>query len=79
MAELVRARIGDVEKNVGAAFAKVYDLETLDEPTARPDGSPRATTRKDGRRAKNKTTVDQSATAKKAATKPASTAEEATE
>lgn len=80
MPDLVRVRLDGVEKNVGKAFAAKHGLTVLDEPTQNGDGSLRGSTRKNGRRAKPKTTVDQSATAKKkAASKPASTAEEATE
>lgn len=79
MADLVRARLGRVEKNVGKSFAEQHDLDVLDEPTRNPDGTLRATTRSGGRRAKKKTTVATSAAAKeKAAATPASTAEEAT-
>ena len=66
--ELVRVRIGDIEKNVGRRFAEAHDLTVLDEPTANPDGSLRGTTRKGGRRAKKKTTVAEAAAAKKAVT-----------
>lgn len=76
MPELVRVRIGGVEKNVGKAFAAKHDLTVLDEPTTKGDGSPRETTRKNGRRAKPKTTVDDSATAKKAAVASAPKTEE---
>ena len=76
MAELVRVQIGDVEKNIGADFAAIHDLTVLDEPTSKGDGSPRPATRKNGRRAKPKTTVDASATAKKAAVTSAPTTEE---
>lgn len=67
MADLVRARLGRVEKNVGKSFAEMHNLDVLDEPTSNPDGTYRATTRSGGRRAKKKTTVDDSASAKKAA------------
>lgn len=67
MADLVRARLGDVEKNVGAAFAKIHKLEVLDEPTVKGDGSLRPTTRRGGRPAKSKTSVSAKAAEKKAA------------
>lgn len=67
MSGLVRVRLDGVEKNVGAAFAEKHGLEVLDEPTARPDGSVRPTTRKGGRREKPKTTVAEQVAVKKAA------------
>jgi hypothetical protein len=77
MPDLVRVTIGKVEKTVGATFAESKGLDVLkDEPTTRPDGRPRETTRTGGRRMKPKTTVAKKAAAKKAATK-AETAEEA--
>lgn len=76
MPDLVRVRIGDIEKNVGKAFAEANDLTVLDEPTTNRDGSLRGTTRKDGRPVKKKTTVDSSAAAKKAAVTSAPTTEE---
>lgn len=79
MSDLVRVRVGDVEKNVGRAFAESVGLEVLDEPTHRPDGRPRQTTRVGGRRIKKRTSVAKSAAEKKAAARPAETAEEATE
>lgn len=77
MPDLVRVRINGYEKNVGATFAENKELEVIDEPTHRPDGQPRATTRTGGRRVKPKTTVAKKAAEKKAAEKPAETAEEA--
>lgn len=65
MAELVRVRIGDVEKNVGAEYAEINGLTVLDEPTTNSDGTPRAETRKDGRPAKPRTTVAAAAAQKK--------------
>lgn len=76
MADLVRVRIGDIEKNVGKAFAEANDLTVLDEPTTNGDGTLRAETRAGGRRAKPKTTVAKSAAAKKAAVTSAPTTEE---
>jgi hypothetical protein len=77
--DLVRVKINGFEKNVGADFAKNKELEVLkDEPTHRPDGQLRATTRTGGRRVKKKTTVAKTAAEKKAASsEPAKTAEEA--
>lgn len=66
--ELVRVRVGDVEKNMGRSLAEASsDVTVLDEPTRNPDGSLRRETRKNGRPPKKKTTVAESATAKKAA------------
>lgn len=65
MAELVRVRIGSVEKNVGAEYAEIHKLTVLDEPTTNDDGTPRAETGKDGRPAKTRTTVDEAAKSKK--------------
>lgn len=67
MPDLVRAVVGDIEKNVGRAFAEAKGLEVLDEPTTRPDGSLRPTTRVGGRRVKPKTTVEAEAKKKPAA------------
>lgn len=67
MADLVRVRIGDFEKNVGKAFAEAKGLEVLEEPTTNGDGSLRGTTRAGGRRVKPKTSVAKKATEKKAA------------
>lgn len=79
MSDLVRVRIGDVEKNVGASFAELFSLEVLDEPTRRPDGSLRPPSRANGRPMKPKTSVADAAAAKqKKAPAPAtSTPEEA--
>lgn len=79
MSDLVRVRIGDVEKNVGASFAELFGLEVLDEPTRRPDGSLRPPSRANGRPMKPKTSVADAAAAKqKKAPAPAtSTPEEA--
>lgn len=81
MADLVRVRIGKVEKNVGRAFAESNELTILDEPTHRGDGTARGETRADGRRRKPKTSVAKAAAAKKeqAPAPVASTPEEATE
>lgn len=43
MTDLVRVRIGDVEKNVGAGYAAAHNLTVLDEPTHNPDGTVRRT------------------------------------
>jgi hypothetical protein len=79
MSDLVRVRLDGVEKNVGRAFAERFELEVLDEPTSRPDGTPRRTTRRRGRPMKPKTTVAKEAAAKleKAPDSVASTPEEA--
>lgn len=72
--ELVRVRVGDIEKNMGRSLAEASsDVTVLDEPTKKPDGSLRGETRKDGRPVKPKTTVAKKAAAKKAVTEPART------
>lgn len=71
MAELVRARIGGFEKNVGRAYAEAHGLEVLDEPTHDRGGAPRPTTRKGGRPVKPKTTVSHEADKKAAVIEPA--------
>lgn len=67
--DLVRVRIGDVEKNMGRAFAESLgdDVEILDQPTSTPDGRLREDTRHDGRPIKPKTSVATEAAAKKTA------------
>lgn len=75
MSDLVRVRIGGIEKNVGKAFAEINDLEVLDEPTTNRDGTLRGTTRKDGRPVKPKTSVAKKV-AEKAAVTSAPTNEE---
>lgn len=81
--KLVRVRLdGGFEKNVGAAFAENKGLEVLDEPTHRRDGTALPITRKNGRRAKKKTSVAEKAAEKKAASaesNPADTAKTAEE
>ena len=77
MTDLVRVKINGFEKNVGATFAEIKELDVLDEPTHRTDGQPRAMTRSGGRRVKPKTTVAKKAAEKKATTPEAKTAEEA--
>ena len=77
MPDLVRVKINGFEKNVGATFAEIKDLEVLDEPTHRPDGQPLRMTRTGGRRVKKRTTVAKKAAEKKATTTEAKTAEEA--
>lgn len=82
MADLVRVRLGGIEKNVGAAFAERFDLKVLDEPTRRPDGQMRGVTRSHGRAPKPKTSVAEAAAAKQDKKAPApatSTPEEANE
>lgn len=77
MSELVRVRLNGVEKNMSRAFAEGHGLEVLDEPTRRPDGQIRATTRLHGRPRKPKTSVSVEAAKKKATDVDASTPEEA--
>lgn len=66
MADLVRVRLGRVEKNMGRALAEASGAQVLDEPTHNRDGSLRATTRAGGRRVKPKTSVAIEAAKKKA-------------
>lgn len=63
MTDLVRAVLGDFEKNVGRAYAEAKGLKILDEPT-HVHGNPRRPTRK-GRPAKPKTSVAAEAAKKK--------------
>ena len=65
MSELVRVRLGDVEKSVGAEFAESNGLRVLDEPARFSDGRVRPTTRVNGRPKKPKTSVVEAAAAKK--------------
>lgn len=65
MSNLVRVRVGDVEFNVGAAFAEAENLTVLDESAYNDDGTPRGETGVGGRPRKYRTTVDEEA-AKKA-------------
>ena len=67
MAELVRALVGGVSKNVSRALAESAGLEVVDEPTHNPDGTVRAATTAQGRKPKPKTTVAKKAAEKKAA------------
>ena len=67
MSDLVRVRVGDVEKNVGRTFAEANELDVIDEPTHNPDGTLRGTTRANGRPRTQKTTVAKEAAARKAA------------
>lgn len=65
--ELVRVRIGDIEKNMGRSLAeRSKGVEILDEPVTNGDGTLRGTTRKDGRRMKPKVTVNEKAAKKTA-------------
>lgn len=64
MSDLVRVRDNDVEFNTTRALAKKRDYEVLDEPTHRPDGRPRPTTRRDSRPVKPRTTVSAEAAKK---------------
>ena len=79
---LVRARVGDREFNVGAAWAETHDLEVIDSPTHDDSGRPRGVTRTNGRPIKPRKSVDQAAAekgtkspAKKTAGKAATTAD----
>jgi len=65
--ELVRARIGDREVNVGRTYAESNHLEILNEPTHLDDGTPRPETRAGGRPVKPQTTVALATGSKKAA------------
>jgi hypothetical protein len=68
--ELVRVRVGDIEKNMGRSLAEASaDVTVLDEPVRNPSGSLRGETRKGGRPVKPKVTVKK-AVAKKAASAP---------
>lgn len=67
MADLVRVRLGDIEKTVGAALAQVKELDVLDEPARKPDGTVRSATSERGRRLKKRTTVKKEAARKRAA------------
>ena len=70
---LVRVRKGDLEFNVGTAFAEVHGLEVLDE-SAWHGGRPRPVTRKNGRPRKPKVSVAKKAAEKKAAAESAESA-----
>lgn len=72
MSDLVRARIGDVVKNVSPALAEMAGLEVLNEDIRRPDGTLRS------EEAAPQTPVDKKSADKKRA-EPAKAAEEATE
>lgn len=65
--ELVRVRVGDVEKNMGRSLAEASsDVEILaNESPRNPDGSLRRETRKNGRPPKKKTTVAEAAASRK--------------
>ena len=66
MADLVRVRFGNIEKNVGAEYAKQLELDVLeDEPTHNEDGTVRGETRASGRANKTRTTVNEAAATKK--------------
>ena len=67
MSGLVRVRENGFEHNTGAARAEAKGLTVLDEPTHRPDGSPRPATRAKGRPIKPRKSVDQAAAEKKSA------------
>lgn len=72
--ELVRVRVGDIEKNMGRSLAEASsDVTVLDEPVRNPNGSLRRETRSGGRPVKPKTTVAKKAAAKKAVTESART------
>lgn len=77
MADLVRVRVNGYEKSLGRAYAEAHGLEILDEPAVDGRGDTLPTTRRGGRKAKPKTTVDKAAEDKKAAvTESAPTKEE---
>jgi hypothetical protein len=66
MSDLVRVRANGVEFNAGRALAERKNWQVLDgEPTHRPDGRPRPTTRANGRPVKPKTSVAEAAAEKK--------------
>lgn len=67
MSDLVRVRVGGVEKNAGRAFAESVGLEVLEESAYNPDGTTRRTTRVGGRPMKNRTSVAKKASEKQAA------------
>lgn len=51
--ELVRVRLGNIEKNVGRVYAESLELDVLDdEPTHNLDGTVRGETRSNGRQNK---------------------------
>lgn len=64
MSDLVRVRIGGIEKNVGRAQAERHGYHVLDESPYRGDGSLRGTTRANGRPRKPKTSVAEQVAAK---------------
>ena len=64
MNNLVRVRVGDVEFNVGAAFAEAENLTVLDESAYNADGTPRGETGIGGRPRKYRTSVDAEAAKK---------------
>lgn len=70
MADLVRVRIGGVEKNVARSLAEKYpsEITILDEPATFGNGRPRPTTGRNGRPRKTRTTVAKKASEKSTAT-----------
>lgn len=80
MGDLVRVRLNGVELNVGRGHAEASGLEILEDESAyRGDGSPRRTTRANGRPVLPATSVAKEAAKKKAPTSGAAKPEEATE
>lgn len=78
MSDLVRVRIGSVEKNMSRSLAeRAEGVTVLDESPYRGDGSLRGESRKGGRRPKKKTSVAEAAAEKQASESAAPTAEEA--
>lgn len=72
MSDLVRARADDVEFTTGRALAVRKGWQILDaDPTHRPDGRMRPTTRVNGRPVKPKTSVAEAAVEKKKSTQAA--------
>lgn len=76
MADLVRVRLNGIEKNVGADFADIHDLDVIDESTTNLDGSLRGDMRAGGRPLKPKSSVAKKVAEKKAAAPSAPTTEE---
>lgn len=69
-ADLVRVRIGGVEKNMARSLAEKCpsEVEILDEPARFGNGRPRPTSGRNGRPRKTRTTVAKKASEKSTAT-----------